>query len=136
VERELKALLSRGGVLAGDSAGAITLGCDWLGWSSASAPFGVVTRGLCALPHVAVTPHVRPTDGRVGEDEMTDSVFAYVRTHAGTVGINIQENTVLVLRGSMADVFGQGGVTVLDASRNRAGPYLRLVRGPSRDVAR
>src|ERR1041385_5631026 len=37
VERELKALLTRGGVLGGDSAGAIALGCFWLGWKHPSA---------------------------------------------------------------------------------------------------
>jgi cyanophycinase len=135
VERELKALLSRGGVLAGDSAGAITLGCAWLSWSSSSAPFGIVTYGLCVLPHVAVTPHVRPTNGRLGEDEFTDSVLAYVSTHGTTIGINVQENTVLVLRGSMAEVLGPGGVTLMDASKRRTGPYLRLASGAPRDLA-
>ncbi len=134
VERELKALLRRGGVLARDSAGAITLGCDWLSWSSPTRPLGIVTNGLCVLPHVAVTPHVRPTDGRVGEDEMTDSVLAYLRTHSATFGINIQENTALVLRGSRAEVLGPGAVTVFDASKSRTGPYLRLVSGALRDL--
>lgn len=135
VERELKALLLRGGVLAGDSAGAITLGCSWLNWASRTAAFGVVSQGLCVLPGVTVTPHVRPTGGRVAEDEMTDSVRAWVTAHPGTIAINIQENTVLVLQGSRAQVLGKGGVTVFDRTKSGSGPALRLRSGEQRDLA-
>ena len=50
MERELKALLDRGGVLAGDSAGAITLGCFWLSWPTPTSDLGKITDGLCLLP--------------------------------------------------------------------------------------
>src|SRR4029079_4203987 len=58
VERELKALLARGGVLAGDSAGAITLGCFWLEWNSGLKSLERATDGLRLLPRVTVTPHI------------------------------------------------------------------------------
>src|SRR5205823_5049712 len=44
VAQELKALLARGGVIAGDSAGAIALGSSMLGWTP--DPWGVTVQGL------------------------------------------------------------------------------------------
>ncbi len=97
MERELKTLLNRGGVLAGDSAGAITLGCFWLGWPTPTSALGKVTDGLCLLPRVTVTPHVRPGADRIGEEEVT------------------QEHTVLVLHGGTAEVLGSGSVSIFGA---------------------
>src|SRR3954470_17760217 len=48
VAREIAAVLARGGVLAGDSAGAIALGCAWLTWLP--DPFGKRGDELCMLP--------------------------------------------------------------------------------------
>src|SRR5579862_3800509 len=53
VEREIKAVLARGGVLIGDSAGAIAIGCAWLTWLP--DPFGKRGEEFCALPRVAVS---------------------------------------------------------------------------------
>jgi cyanophycinase len=135
VERELKALLARGGVLAGDSAGAITLGCFWLGWTSQTSPFGKITDGLGALSLVTVTPHIRKGVGKM-QDEMQDSLFTWVRAHPPTVAVNIEENTMLILRGSRAEVLGSGTVTVFDAVRDRTKPYLRLTAGAERELSR
>lgn len=135
VERELKAVLARGGVLAGDSAGAITLGCFWLGWPTPTSNFGKISDGLCAIP-VTVTPHVRPTDARIGEDEQTDSLRLWVSAHPGTVAINIQENTVLVLRGSTAEVLGKGGVSIFAPESLIAVVTTHLAAGTTRDLTR
>jgi cyanophycinase len=133
VERELKALLDRGGVLAGDSAGAITIGCFWLSWPTPTSALGKVTDGLCLLPRVTVTPHVRPGAARIAEDEMTDSIRAWTSKHPGTVAINIQEHTVLVLTGGTAEVLGSGGVSIFGALADpRATIHLKA--GATRDL--
>lgn len=131
VARELQALLKRGGVVAGDSAGAITIGCFWLGWTSPTSDFGKITDGLCLLPQVTVTPHAQ----RIG-DEWTDTILKYVSAHPPTIGINIEENTALVLRGSAAEVLGKGSVSVFDTAKDKTKAYLRLSAGERHDFAK
>jgi len=132
VERELKALLVRGGVLAGDSAGAITLGCFWLSWDNVQNSIQKITDGLCALPRVTVSPHFRTSEAAVQAKDIAD----WITAHPTTIGVNIYENTFLVLHGSVAGVVGTGMVTVFDMSRNKSRPYLTLGSGATRDLAR
>jgi cyanophycinase len=132
VERELKALLARGGVLAGDSAGAITLGCQSLAWNRQSAALAKVADGLCVLPGVVVTPHIQHIDG----DEQTRDVASYITSHPRTIGINLSENTMLILRAGQVEAVGTGAMTVFDASRDKNRPYIRLAGGQKRDLTR
>ena len=123
VERELKNVLARGGVLIGDSAGAIAIGCAWLTWLP--DPFGKRGDEFCVLPRAAVNPHANMARGFVVDDE----VLGYLRTHRGMVGIDIDQNTVLVLRGNEADVFGDGHVSFIDPDRSSSSPFLILRSG-------
>lgn len=127
-EREIKAVLARGGVLAGDSAGAIAIGCAWLTWLP--DPFGKRGDEFCALPNVAVSPHANAARGYVTDDE----VLGYLRQHRGIIGIDIDQSTVLVLHGSEAEVFGDGSVSFVDAARSPSAPWLRLRSGERADV--
>jgi cyanophycinase len=131
VERELKALLKRGGVVAGDSAGAITIGCFWLGWSSPTSGLGKITDGLCLLPSVTVSPHAQRMGG-----EWTDEISKYVSAHPPVVGINIDEDTALVLKSSTAEVLGKKGVTFFNAGGKSARGLLRLAAGERHDFAK
>src|SRR5262245_6640448 len=131
VARELQALLKRGGVVAGDSAGAITIGCFWLGWASPTSDFGKITDGLCLLPQVTVTPHFQRTG-----DEVADAIFKYLSAHPPTIGVNIEENTSLVMRGSAAEVLGKGSVSVFDPAKDKTKASLRLAAGERRDFAK
>lgn len=128
VEREIKAVLARGGVLAGDSAGAIALGCAWLTWLP--DPFGKRGDEFCTLPHVAVSPHANVARGYVTDTE----VLGYLRQHREIVGIDIDENTVLILRGSEAQVFGDGVVAFINIARSPSAPWLTLRSGQRADV--
>ena len=65
-EKELKALLSRGGVIGGSSAGAIIIGDMWLTWTPA---FGKRTNDLGILPNVAVSPHANAARDYSVDDE-------------------------------------------------------------------
>lgn len=118
VEREIKAVLARGGVLAGDSAGATAIGCAFLTWLPDA--FGKRGDELCALPRVAVSPHANAARGYVTDTE----VLGYLRLHPEAIGIDIDENTVVVLRGSHAEVFGAGTVAFIDPAKSATGPRL------------
>jgi len=131
-EREIKAVLERGGVLAGDSAGAVALGCFWVGWDASSAKAIKLTDGVCALPDVTVTPHLQA----FGADARAVDILNYAAQHAGTIGIDIEENTFVELRGSVAEVVGAGNVQLVDATKNTAEPYLRIKGGQRHDFAK
>jgi cyanophycinase len=130
VAQELKALLARGGVIAGDSAGAIALGCSMLGWKP--DPWGVIVEGLSILPNATVVPHADAARGYVPADE----TLKYLVAHPGPVGIVIDQDTALVLNGSAAEAVGVGGVAFVDPAKDKAKPYLVLKGGDKRDLAR
>jgi cyanophycinase len=123
VEKELKALLARGGTIAGNSAGSIAIGCMWLTWTP--DPFGIRTQDLGLLPNVAVSPHAD-----AATDYSTDSeVLKYLVGHPGPIGIDIDENTLLILGKGHAEVSGVGHVTIIDATRDKTKPVYNLKPG-------
>ena len=130
VNRELQALLARGGVIAGDSAGAIALGCYALGWTP--KPWGVLVDGLAVLPNATILPHASGARGYVPWEED----LKYLTAHPGPVGVVIDENTALVLKGSAAEVIGSGSVALVDPAKDPAKPYLILKAGDQRDVSK
>ena len=130
VTRELKALLARGGVIAGDSAGAIAIGCFALGWTP--DPWGILVDGLSILPNATVVPHADMARGYVPWEE----TLKYLATHPGPVGVVIDENTGLVLKGSVAEVIGAGRVALVDPTKDKRKPYLVLKAGETHDVAK
>jgi cyanophycinase len=128
VEHEIKAVLERGGVVAGDSAGAIAIGCAWLTWLP--DPFGKRGEEFCILPRVAVNPHANRARGYVVDDE----VMTYLTAHPAMIGLDIDESTILILRGSAAEVIGDGSVSILDVSKSKTAPYLKLSGGQKIDL--
>ena len=127
---ELKALLARGGVIAGDSAGAIAIGCFALGWTP--DPWGILVDGLSILPNATVVPHANLGRGYAPSEE----TLKYMRAHPGLVGVVIDENTALVLNGSAAEVIGAGRVALVDPTKDKAKPYLVLKAGGTSDLAK
>jgi cyanophycinase len=130
VERELRELLARGGVIAGDSAGAIAIGCFALGWTP--DPWGIINDGLAILPNATVLPHASGARGYTPWEE----TLKYLVSHPGPVGVVIDENTALVLNGSQAEVLGSGSVALVDPAKDKAKPYLVLKAGEARDIAK
>ena len=63
-------------------------------------------------------------------------VIKYARTHPETVGIDIDENTMLIVRGPLVEVVGTGYVTIIDIARDRTKPYLRMGPGERRDLSK
>jgi len=130
VASELRALLRRGGVIAGDSAGAIAIGCFALGWTP--DPWGIVVDGLAILPNVTVLPHASGARGYLPWEE----ALKFLVAHPGPVGVLIDENTALVLKGSAAEVIGVGRVALVDPAKDKANPYLVLKADGKRDLAK
>jgi cyanophycinase len=122
VERELKALLTRGGVLGGDSAGAIALGCFWLGWKTNESPFGIVTEGLCMMPGLTVSPHMRD-DPKMAP--WLDSIAVYVAAHAGAHPVNVWEDTFVIIHNDTVEVVG-AGKAMIGKEKLAAGQVLGL----------
>ena len=104
-------MLDRGDVVAGDSAGAVAIGGFALGWTP--TPFGKLADGLSLLPHVTVTCHANATRGFV----MADEVLKYLSPQPTATGITMDENTVMILKGSTAEVLGRGSVVILDPTK-------------------
>lgn len=122
VEDELKAVLARGGVLGGDSAGAIALGCFWLGWKTNESPFGVVAEGLCMMPGIAVSPHMRDNAQMA---PWLDSIAVYTAAHPGILPVNVWENTFVVIHDGTAEVVGVGKA-MIGKEKLAAGQVLSL----------
>jgi len=127
---ELKALLARGGIVAGDSAGAVAIGCIWLTWLP--DPFGKRADELSLLPSVTISPHANAAKGFVTDDE----VLKYLTAHPAFVGIDIDEDTMLILNKSDAEVIGKGHVSILDAKKDKTKPVLVLTAGVYRNFQR
>ncbi len=105
-EAELFALLDRGGVIGGGSAGA-SIQASYLVRGAKSGNKVMMAagyeRGFGFLRNTAIDQHVN-TRNRV--DDMREVLAA----HPGLLGIGIDESTALVVKGDRADVIGAGFV--------------------------
>ena len=77
-------------------------------------------------------PHANAARGYVPWAE----TLKYLVTHPGPVGVVIDENTALVLKGSAANVIGVGSVALVDPAKDKVKPYLVLKAGDARDIAK
>jgi cyanophycinase-like exopeptidase len=104
-------VLSRGGLLAGCSAGAMILGEKYFG-------FPGLKQGFNLLPRVTVIPHY---------DEFPGYVITSLRVMAGRelIVLGIEGNTALFSNGEQYEVLGTGGVIVW-----KKGSKTRYIRGP------
>lgn len=106
VEAEIQALLARGGVVGGTSAGAAIQSRVMIGGGNPEPLIGV---GLDLVPCGIVDQHFR---ARKREPRLV----AAVRAHPECVGYGVDEGTALVIEGKTARVLGAGGVTVVRAA--------------------
>ena len=113
VERELRNVLKRGGVIAGSSAGASIL-ASYLVRGDPRGPDIMMAkgheRGFGFLPNSAIDQHVSE---RHREHDMEPVVAA----HPTLLGIGIDPNTIIVLHGDQFEVLGSGKVTITEAGR-------------------
>lgn len=110
VEDELQALLDRGGVIGGSSAGAAIMSRKMIA-SGKTQPR--METGLGLLPHAIIDQHF------LARDRQQRSLAA-VEDHPDHFGLGIDEGTVLEVRGRIMRVIGDSTVTVtLASSTNR-----------------
>ncbi len=129
--RELSALLGRGGVIGGSSAGATILG-SYLARGDTETNtimMGDHEEGLSLLRGVAVDQHV------LKRNRHFDMLEIIVR-RPELLGIGIDEDTALVVQGDQAEVIGQSYVSVYDSHRklDSGGRFYFLAPGDRYDL--
>ena len=135
VEKEIRALFERGGVVGGTSAGAIIQGSVLPdGKADASSPVGFVIRGIMPafdlLPKSIVMPH---WSQRKLNFEMLKAMLA---KNPGLLGIGIDEDTAAVVQGRVLEVIGEHKVGIYDGAQHDGRNYLLLGSGDSFDLGR
>lgn len=125
VEREIKALLARGGVVGGGSAGA-SIQASYLvrgapeGHDMMMSPGHEV--GFALLSNSAIDQHVNTR----GREKDLDSVIA---AHPELLGIGIDEKTAIVVHGDSFKVIGIGQVAIHDGKQHDGTLYYSLSAG-------
>lgn len=111
VERELRSVLKRGGVIAGSSAGASIL-ASYLSKGDPNGPEVVMAkgheRGFGLLPNSAIDQHV-------SERNREHDLERVVAAHPKLLGIGIDPNTIIVVQGDQFEVIGNGRVSITEA---------------------
>jgi len=125
-ERELRRVLERGGVIGGNSAGATILGSFLVrgDTSGNDVVMGDHQRGFGYLRDVAIDQHV------LRRNRQHDLVEV-VEAHPELLGIGIDEDTAIVVRGDFFEVIGSSYVTIVDrgAVTGRDGKFYLLAPG-------
>ena len=129
-ERAIKELLERGGVVGGESAGAMIQG-SWLDTTDNewTPEIHVVIRrhgtgaGFGLLTNAAIFPHF---DTRGPEAAVKESA-----AHPDQLAIGIDNETALIVRGGLAEVVGAGTVSMYDGS-GRSAPRVVILRSGDR----
>lgn len=130
-QRELEALLRRGGVVGGNSAGAIIQG-SFIVRGRPDKPVLMApgrTRGFGFLQNTAVNPHLL---SQKRESELVTVLDA----HPALLGLGIPDSVGLVVRAGVAEVLGDGPVAIYDNAKHGCCWYWWLRRGERLDLAR
>ena len=125
VEREIHALLARGGVVGGTSAGAAIQSKVMIAGGTQEPR---IATGFDLLPGAIIDQHF-------GARNRRPRLFAAVTQHPACVGYGIDEGTALVVRGRQLQVLGDGTVTViLAACEGRPLREFQLASGQRHDL--
>ncbi|HEX9760210.1 MAG TPA: cyanophycinase [Candidatus Acidoferrales bacterium] len=111
--RELRALLDRGGVIGGTSAGATILGSFMVrgDTSGNTIMVGDHVEGLGFLRNVTVDQHVLRRNRQF-------DLIPVIEQHPHLLGIGIDEDTAIVVRGDEFEVIGSSYVLIYDNRRS------------------
>lgn len=114
LEAKVHDLHRRGGVIAGTSAGASAQGETMLVTGSGQESYRIgdlhMAPGLALIPGVIIDQHFAER-GRIGR------LLGAIAHNPRLLGIGIDEDTALVVKGNDFEVIGAGGVTIVDAAR-------------------
>lgn len=125
VEREIKALLARGGVVGGGSAGATIQGSYLVRGDPAGNSIMMAAgheTGFVLLGDSAIDQHVNTR----GREKDLDPVIA---AHPSLLGIGIDEETAIVVHGDFFKVIGPGQVAIHDGKEHDGALYYFLSSG-------
>jgi cyanophycinase len=130
-ERELRALLDRGGLIAGTSAGATIQGSRLVrGGSRGSIMTGPGYKAAFGyVDNLAVDQHV---DAWHRESDLA----ALIADSPGLLGIGLDERTALAIEGNTARVLGAGRALITDGVDHGGSPTWCLRAGQALDLAR
>src|SRR5882724_180246 len=115
VERELRNVLKRGGVIAGSSAGASILASYLVRGDPKGADVMMAKgheRGFGFIPNSAIDQHVSE---RHRERDMEPVVAAHPRL----LGIGVDPNTIIVVHEDQFEVLGSGKITITEAGQHQ-----------------
>lgn len=135
LETEIKALLARGGVVGGSSAGAVIQGSlviDATVVDSPESPGGktlhvdAARAGWGLLTNSMAEPHWN-TRYRV-------DLSPVLAPHPGLMGIAIDEDAAAIVQGNRLEVFGDGHVGIFDGKAHDDKPYYDLSPGDRFDL--
>jgi cyanophycinase len=133
VQRELQALLDRGGVIGGTSAGATILGSFLVRGDTKGNELmiGDHTVGFGFLKGTAIDQHL------LRRNRQFDLVEVIAK-HPDLLGIGIDEDTAIVVEGDRFDVIGQSYVAIYDAKHKTrpAAKFYFLGAGDRFDLAK
>ncbi len=129
--RELQAVLERGGVIGGSSAGATIQG-SYLARGDTKANtimMGDHEEGLSFIKDVAIDQHLLRRNRQF-------DLIEIVEAHPKLLGIGIDEDTAIVVRGDSFEVIGQGYVAIYDHKRlvSPRGKFYLLAAGDRFDL--
>jgi cyanophycinase len=136
-EREIKAVVDRGGVLAGSSAGAMIQGSFLINLTKTPSDLRLSRSGMYVDParavgfgllrEIAVYPHV---DARHSEKDLFEVIGHYPQL----IGIGIDENTAMILHNDQFEVIGDGQVRIFDRDGVVKKKYVSLSKGQKFDL--
>ena len=128
VERELWALLERGGVIGGSSAGATIQGsCLARGDTKTNTiMMGDHEQGFGFIQNVAIDQHLLKRNRQF-------DLLEIIRAKPELLGIGIDEDTAIVVEGDRFEVIGRSYVAIYDA--NTTEPFVLLAPGDKFDLA-
>ena len=131
VEEELWALLQRGGVIGGSSAGATIQG-SYLTRGDTSGNtimMGDHEEGFAFLPNTAIDQHLLRRNRHF-------DLLEIIEERPELLGIGLDENTAIVVRGGSFEVVGQSYVAIYDAERqiDSGGRFYFLAPGDRYDL--
>ncbi len=125
VEDELYALLDRGGVIGGNSAGAAIQSRLMIAFGK---PNATVMLGLNLVPGSVIDQHFKARD-------RLSRLAGVLADHPGYFGLGIDEDTVAIVRGRTIRVVGESTVTVcLAESANRPARHYEIPSGRTADL--
>ena len=128
--RELEALLARGGVIYGTSAGAIIQG-SFIVRGRSDKPLLMAPgrdRGFGFVKNAAINPHLT-------QAKRDNELINVVDAHPEILGIGIDEDAALLVKGNRFEVIGTGRAAIYDNVLHGGGWYYWLKSGDRFDLA-